>query len=959
MSISRSTSISVTSPEMLAEAGPSSVARRLAAAVIVFVAAWVIVWAPHAREPLPAFPAALAAYQMALVGFDLTTAVMLWSQYGISRLPALLPLAAAYLFSAVMAVAHALSFPGLVFASGLFGDTGQTTAWLYFAWHAGFPLFLIAYARMRSRRPTNPQHRSAEFLASVLSALGLAAVFVGVCGWSSEVLPTLMVGASDAPTKVLVAVVTSLVAVLAGVMVWRGRSSSVLDLWIVVALFSWIGDSLLAAVLNHARYDLGWYMGRLCGLLANAVVFGALLRENFNLSARLARASIELEKSNADLAQASRMKSQFLANMSHEIRTPMNAIIGFSNLLAKTPLNDRQRDFVHKVGLSSRHLLGVINDILDFSKVEAGVLVFEHETFALETMLTGIVDLIIERADAKGLEVIVDCAPDVPKHLVGDSLRLGQILLNYLNNAVKFTPRGEIVVTVRVAQQSPGEVLLRFEVRDTGIGLSEEQMESLFQSFRQADISTTRRFGGTGLGLAISKKLAEMMDGSVGVQSKPGQGSVFWFTARLEVGRAPERSISSDIEGSVALRRVLVVDDNAHARSVVSHMLKNLGMTAVAMGGGLAALQELRRASLSGEPYEGVFLDWRMPDMDGIELARRIRDLGFAELPIVIMVTGFGREEVLAEAASVDIQSVLVKPINASLLFDAAMQAFNPSRESPPETAAAPLSVRDGLEGIRGARILLVEDNEINQQVAVAILEEIGVAVDVAVDGEVAVRKVQATHYDLVLMDIHMPNVDGVVATQRIRDLKRSGQLPIVAMTASAMEQDRNRCLDAGMNDFISKPIDVKELWRVLVRYIQRKDGHATMPAPLAVENVAEADDGLPWGVAGLDVQLGLSRTLGKKDLYRLMLERFVASNHDLTTRLHAALAEGDLKGAHLLVHTAKAVAGTVGAVRVQAHAQQLEMALSQGDAMDLVDARLAIFSAELGPLIQQLRHRL
>jgi signal transduction histidine kinase/CheY-like chemotaxis protein/transcriptional regulator with GAF, ATPase, and Fis domain len=660
------------------------------------------------------------------------------------------------------------------------------------------------------------------------------------------------------------------------------------------------------------------------------------------LTRQLEQAMARTNEMAKQAAIATKYKSEFLANMSHEIRTPMNAIIGFADLMLKTELDMKQRSYLDHINKSSRSLLTIINDILDFSKIEAGKLVLENRDFSIDEVMQELTGMFSMNADDKGLELTISSAPGVPRMLKGDSLRLRQVVINLVANAVKFTDRGSVSVLVDVNSMENGHVDLLFSVKDTGIGISAEQLEGLFDSFSQADGSATRRYGGTGLGLAICKQLVEMMNGRIWVESESGRGSCFFFTVRFGISDGSAGD-SAERYDSLKHLKLLIADDDRQSQRKLLEALSAYSVRATAVTSGKSAIFELAEA-LDSEPFEMVLVDWQMPDMDGIETALRIRaDKRFDNIPIVMM-TDFDRHELFRQADHVDIAGVIDKPVDSSQMLNTLLHAIRKKPFIYSGKATGPQKLAKRTEEFHGARVLLVEDNIINQRVASEILKNAGIRVDTAANGEKAVEMVQATDYDTVLMDIQMPVMDGYEATRLIKQVPDVVTPPIIAMTAHAMKGDREKCLEAGMDDYISKPIDSEKLLFTLSKWIPEKAaltegaagaGSPGAPGPTDADSDAAAAVQADTDLPGIDLQQGLKRLGQNKELYRLILFDFRKEYAGAVKELQRFIDTNDRGGAVRYAHTIKGMAGNLSAVGLADAALEIEMALRESAVQD------------------------
>lgn len=892
--------------------------------------------APFARMALPQVSAFIPVYQTALVTNDFITAVLLLGQYSFLRSRALLVLGTGYLFCACMAVAHGLSFPGLFAPAGVLGAGPQTTAWLYFLWHAGFPLFVLAYVWLKERGRSEPAVKVEASACSgialaALGAVALTAVLVLLTTVGHDALPVLMRGNQDDTGKVQVALLTWTLSLTALVCLWR-KARSVLDLWLMVTLVAWLLDIALASVLNGARFDLGFYGGRVYGLLASSFVLIVLLLENSRLYADLASANVrerqrsaELELARNEADAAAQAKSNFLAAMSHEIRTPMNGVIGMIDVLARSSLKSPQVAMVDLIRDSAFSLLSVIEDILDFSKIEAGHLDVESEPMVVSEVVEKVCAMLNRLAEKQGVELTLFTDPEIPSMLRGDALRLRQILINLVNNAVKFSAggrtAGRVAVRAVLVQQERQHVTLEFQVIDNGIGMGEATLATLFTAFTQADATTTRRFGGTGLGLAISGNLAQRMGGRISVTSAPGAGST--FTLRLPFVRAESTGGKVPPPPSLVAGVFCLVIGNGKTLSgdLVAYLAKAGAHTEHVEN--LEAVRQLAPSLAPGPWVWVVNTEAESPaPLDSLRAVARSNP----GLLVHFVVIGHGPhrypQQFDADRVSIDgnvlTRSALLRAVSVAAGRLQHLDEHNAVEPARHVAAPVPLSRE---EARRQRRLILVaEDNEINQKVIMQQLALLGLTADLAGDGLQALIRWRSGDYALIVTDLHMPGMDGyqLASVIRAEEQERANArihagepvappVRILALTANALKTEAQRCKDAGMDDYMSKPVPLSQLQDLLERWL---------PKPMDANLAPEPSTNMrPLFTGPVDIQVLRGLVGDDPELIREFLQAFRSSAARIAQEVEQAYRAGSAAKTVAAVHKLKSAARSVGAM--------------------------------------------
>ncbi len=651
---------------------------------------------------------------------------------------------------------------------------------------------------------------------------------------------------------------------------------------------------------------------------------------------------------------SSRSKSEFLANMSHEIRTPMNAIIGMNYLMGKTSLNEKQADYHKKIDVSAKNLLRIIDDILDFSKIEAGKLTLENATMAISDVVSEVADAVNVKLQQKSeVEFVTYVDASIPRFVLGDSLRLRQVLLNLTDNAAKFTERGEIRVMAKLLKSLPYGCIVNFTIKDSGIGITESQLKNLFSPFQQADLSTTRKYGGTGLGLTICRRIVEMMDGELNASSEPGVGSEFTFNAFFSHAEAPQETVSLPDYGLTAL----LADDSESARMVLTEMLQSLGFNVLVAENAPDAKRMWDESLARGEEISLLVIDWKMPGMTGLELVKEIKEVGAERIPSVVMVTSHGAEAVRDALNKNLVDGLLIKPIGISTLNDTIAEVLQQEHKRMRNRSTEVDFMEIYKEHLQGAQLLLVEDNEINMDLATELLRDVGANVDCATNGMMALELASNKQYDLILMDIQMPEMDGLTATREIRKSISSESLPIIAMTAHAVKGEYEKSIAAGMNDHITKPIDPDILYRTLVRFIKGLNlQEASAPT------VSKRETGIKMQFIAYDE--GLKRSGSKTQSYHALLLKFASKYVNVSTEVRTKVMSSDIDGLIEYLHTMAGVSGNVGAMEVFDLAQKLSVQLKNSKEagenkirVDLI-SQMQLLTVKMETVLREIREK-
>jgi len=689
------------------------------------------------------------------------------------------------------------------------------------------------------------------------------------------------------------------------------------------------------------------------GILIEA--FESMRRSIQDRDASDRRQKEQLTEATRQAEEANTAKSQFLAHMSHEIRTPLNGVIGMLELLERTSLHSKQKRFVNVGRSSADALLQLINSILDFSKIEAGQLELEAIDFDLGEVIETVTEMLATKGQTKGLEIACWISPEIPDRVKGDPSRLRQIVLNLLNNAIKFTEQGEVVVRARVVEETEDSTTVRVSVADTGIGIPAEKRARLFKSFSQVDASTTRRFGGTGLGLAISKNLVELMGGEIGIAEEREEGTEFWFT--VELGRAsdvPPPTTLASLEGA----RVLIVDDNQTNREILIEALTNWNARPIAVDHAYSALEMLRAATGSGKRFDCIVLDMQMPDMDGLQFAETIQTDPSIDLHPILMLSSIAETADLNDLESFGITSYLPKPTRLSLLYEQLVSIIKPSTLASKEGVQSHAS-RSGSRGtVRGKKILIAEDNPVNQMVIQELLQQAGATVEIANNGSIAAQRWSQDNYDAILMDCEMPVMDGLTATGRIRTMEFESdrpRTPIIALTANAVQGDRDRCLNAGMDDYLTKPIEPRVLFRTLESYLSPSPAEPDKaPAPGDAEPVADVSPVEPAELKTIEIESALNRCAGNAGLLLRVFEEYAKATRRDADELQRLVETGDLDEARTVAHAIKGASANISAVEASRLASKIESLAKERNHAE-IQKTLGCLQSELDAVFEDL----